>query len=918
MSVLKSRSGAVFLLLLVACVLGSAQGSKVRSTSESIKKEDRDQPKARAEWFQRGRAIPGQRSASLRYRAYQQKLRIRAARPKAATIHPLAPPPTVPLVWKPLGPSPLASDASGTGQQDYNWVSGRATAVAIDRADPSGNTVYVGGAYGGLWKSTNAGPLNPDPASVVWTPLIDDQSTLAVGAIAIQPQLTSLDSSKSVVLVGTGEANSSTDSYYGLGILRSANAGSTWMLIAGDSSGTRSFAGLSFSKIAFSTANPKLAVAAVAGASQGLINGRANPPTANLGLYYSTDAGISWSYANVLDGISSITPSSATSVVYNQAAGLFFAAIRFHGFYSSSDGINWSRLNLQPGFGLGSAACPGSTSNACPIYRGEIAVVGGRNEVYVWYVDRSDNDQGIWKTTNGGASWNQISTTSIAACGDFLDGCGTENGSYNLALAAIPDGTATNLYAGAVNLYKCRITSLSPACDGPDTFLNLTHVYGCAPNLGSIAHVHPAQHAIDVWVSGGKSLMYFANDGGIYRALDGYTGLTSGDCGNANQFDSLNQTLGSMTQFVSFAQHPSDANTLLGGAQGNGSPATAEALTNSGWSNVNSGDGGYSEINPADPSEWFTTNPGVNIERCTLGVSCHAQDFGNDPVVSSATLDGDGGPFYTPYILDPQNSGGMIVGTCRVWRGTALGFGFLPLSNNFDTGSAATCSGNEINLVRSLAAGGPTDSNGFSQVIYAGTDGFGPFAVTIPTAGHIWVTTQASDGPSAWADRTGSINPNHFPVSSIAIDISDGNGMRAYVTLVGFHSPRVWMTPSGGISWFDFTGNLPDAPVNSVLVDHGPDPLSGAIYVGTDVGVFVSGTQTPNWTEVGPASGISGFLPNVPVSALRIFDSGPTKLLRASTYWARDLAIPLEHGARLPSGFPQSQPNCLRIADDNL
>jgi hypothetical protein len=213
--------------------------------------------------------------------------------------------------------------------------------------------------------------------------------------------------------------------------------------------------------------------------------------------------------------------------------------------------------------------------------------------------------------------------------------------------------------------------------------LNLTHAYGCSPNFGSTAHVHPAQHAIDWLVVNGQALMYFANDGGIYRALDGYLGLASGDCGSSNQFDSLNQTLGSMTQFVSFAQHPSDANTLLGGAQGNGSPATSEALVSTKWRNVNSGDGGYTEINPVDPFEWFTSNPGVNIQRCTLGVQCQAQDFDSDPVVSSATLENDVGPFYTPFILDPQNPNQLIVGTCRVWRGATDGTGFIVLSNNF-------------------------------------------------------------------------------------------------------------------------------------------------------------------------------------------------------------------------------------------
>ena len=37
--------------------------------------------------------------------------------------------------WTPLGPAPLASDATGLGVQDYGPVAGRATAVAVDPAD---------------------------------------------------------------------------------------------------------------------------------------------------------------------------------------------------------------------------------------------------------------------------------------------------------------------------------------------------------------------------------------------------------------------------------------------------------------------------------------------------------------------------------------------------------------------------------------------------------------------------------------------------------------------------------------------------------------------------------------------------------------------------------------------------------------
>jgi hypothetical protein len=112
------------------------------------------------------------------------------------------------IVWAPVGPAPLASDATGDGAQDYNWLSGRAISILIDPADTPGNS--------------------------------------------------------NVVLVGTGETNSSGDSYYGLGILRSADAGTAWTPTQSAGTG-QSFLGIGFSKIAFSTAIPNLVVAATAG-----------------------------------------------------------------------------------------------------------------------------------------------------------------------------------------------------------------------------------------------------------------------------------------------------------------------------------------------------------------------------------------------------------------------------------------------------------------------------------------------------------------------------------------------------------------------------------------------------------------------------------------------------------------------------
>ena len=350
------------------------------------------------------------------------------------------------------------------------------------------------GAQGGIWKSTNAATSIAN--NVTWSPLTDDQATLSSGSIAIQPGNSNV--SQSVILVGTGEADSSADSYFGLGILRSADGGNSWTLIPTANNGSLSFSGLGGTRMAFSTAagHTSTVVAAMGATGEGIVDG-ALTSTTYRGLYTSTDAGQTWTYDAILPGGPS-EATSATSVVYNAAAGLFFAALRYHGFYSSPDGLNWTAIANQPGQPglLGPGDCPQNYVTTCPFYRAELSVVSGRNEMYVWFISLDVNnnpvDQGIWQTGNGGTTWSQIQDSGVIICGD-TNGCGVEQGFYDLALLALPDGSATDLYAGAINIYKCSISDVNPACaDTP--FLNLTHAYGCDP-LGAPAHVHPDQHA---------------------------------------------------------------------------------------------------------------------------------------------------------------------------------------------------------------------------------------------------------------------------------------------------------------------------------------------------------------------------------------------------------------------------------------
>ena len=242
-------------------------------------------------------------AAARRARAAQFVAQRKSVRGDARVSHAVAPyAGSLAATWLPLGPLAVASAS-------YGNVTGRVTALAVDANDASGNTVYVGTTGGGVWKSTNAaGPL----AAVSFTALTDTLPvfaanagssvipSLSIGAVAVQP------ASTAVILAGTGDPNDATDSYYGEGILRSADGGLTWTLAQGShdgANGNHSFIGLGSAGFAWSTATPSLVVAALSIAAEGVEVGATNVASIP-GLYYSSDAGVTWQMATLYDGAS--------------------------------------------------------------------------------------------------------------------------------------------------------------------------------------------------------------------------------------------------------------------------------------------------------------------------------------------------------------------------------------------------------------------------------------------------------------------------------------------------------------------------------------------------------------------------------------------------------------------------------------
>ncbi|MGH9588019.1 MAG: choice-of-anchor D domain-containing protein [Acidobacteriaceae bacterium] len=839
--------------------------------------------------------------ARARYRSFARKLAVSD--------------PTLPQ-WEPVGPSQVVTSA-------YGAVTGRVTSIAADPSDPTGNTVYLGTASGGVWKSINAaGPAS----AVAFKPLTDfvysngttgaALPSLSIGAVSVQPVSPGVSP---VLLAGTGEPNDTTASYFGSGILRSTDGGNQWSLITQSSDYNAGalynfqFTGNGFAGFAWGTAadgSPRV-VAAVDRAEQGVEVTAESTNQNILGIYYSTDLGKTWYMATITDpgGIavqSSLTKfipclggarqpcgNAVTSIVWNPVRKVFLAAVRFHGYYQSADGgETWTRLPNQPGVNLTMSMCPTnagySGSQACPIYNGALAVQPVTGDTFALTTDVNNLDQGLWQDACNLASGVCSSTSlNFAQISDAALDAGALNPSqptlipqadYDLYLAAVPSTQAgpsdTLLFAGTADIYKC---DLGAGC----AWRNTTHAESSDCNS---AHVAPAQHAIDA-TFGAAGLLYFGNDGGIWRSIDAVN-QQGNQCASddAAHFQNLNLGFtGSISDVEDIAPDPSNpADMMISlGPLGTAAPLSGAST----WQQVLNGEGDYAAIDPSNPQNWYATSEfGIGINFCANGPDCGVAAFGT-PVISSADVgdDGYGQIIPAPWILDPQDPSKIILGTCRVWRGPASGGVQSPISAMLDGNNGSYCNGNAE--IRSLAASGnPSDASGTPERIYAGMAGLYDGGSTV--AGHVFAQSVSPDGTAAsWVDLSNNLyhfNSNGFDISSIYVDPHSPGGQTVYVTVQGIGSIHAYWSIDGGSTWRNISSGLSDAPANSIVVD--PNDAN-TVYIATDAGVYY--TQNVSSCAQPPTACWSPFgtgLPNVPVTQLSVVNSGSQPALLAATY----------------------------------
>ena len=680
-------------------------------------------------------------------------------------------------VWQQLGPDPITGEQMGELAID---ASGRVTAVAVHPTNP--NIVYIGAAQGGIWKTTDGGNS--------FVPLTDAQASLAVGTIALDP------SNPNTIYVGTGEPHGS-DSYYGLGILKSTNGGQSWQLL-----GSNTFVGLAFANIVVNPSNPNLVYAA-AGFTKTDEN---HPQTGTPGIYRSTNGGQSWELLASACGTNGCASSSALVMPSNNPNTLY-AAFDGYGIYKSTDGgANWDQS-----FGLSVAhdriEVAISPSNPAVLYAGF--------EVY-----RQDGSSfgAVFKSNNSGQSWSQLNSLQYSYCGEQ---CGYDN------ILAVHPTNPNIVLAGGQAVYSGNVPGVDGTVFRTDDGGNS---WSFNSGINEATTVHPDLHAI-AFAPSNPNIVWIGNDGGAYKSSDG-----------GHTWQVRNNDLATL-QFQSVALHPTDPNVFFGGMQDNSKTKT----TNSGqsWVGLDAGDGGFTAIDPFDPRYWYGTRFSsrgqyMQFQRNDQSGTPNADDW---PVLANGIDVNDRVLFYAPLLTDPNTAGRVYWGTHRLYRSNNRGDNWTAISPDLTKGYAISAinvlkgnsnyimTGSADGLVALTKNGGsnwfditsaPLPNRWVADVVMVNEQlfyvAFSGFAANTPgTPGHVF---RSNDGGNSWVDisHTGQNNglPD-IPVLALAVDPDDANVVYAGTDF------GVYQTTNGGQNWVPFNQNLPLVAIFDLAIHKYPN-----------------------------------------------------------------------------------------------
>ncbi len=336
--------------------------------------------------------------------------------------------------------------------------------------------------------------------------------------------------------------------------------------------------------------------------------------------------------------------------------------------------------------------------------------------------------------------------------------------------------------------------------------------------------VHVDNHAVAINPLHPETI-YSGNDGGISVTRDGGASWK-------NLSDGL-----MISQLYRMSVSQQSPEIMIGGLQDNGTIV----YNGTTWTHKTGGDGEACAIHPVNDllqvSSWqygnfyLSNNRGVNF--------------------SFLNITSEDGAWTAPVVFDPNNESNIYFGFKNIYATRDMGSSFVNLTSTSPFSGGAT----------NLAIG---TSN--SDVIYAG---------------DMTKIIRSTDAGATWTAVTGNL-PSTVAITRIAVDPRDP--MRVYITTSGYEADKkVYLSTTGGTTWTNITGDLPNLPANCIAID---TTTPGALFVGTDIGVYYTDSSQTGWTLYGTS------LPNVIINDLHV--NYGNYMLRAATFGRGIWEVPLK------------------------
>jgi hypothetical protein len=811
--------------------------------------------------------------------------------------------------WMPLGPDHALYPDTDL-RNAYNYVpneyiaSGRTTSLAISGDCTARRCrLYVTPSGGGLWRTTDALSGRPH-----WEYLGGSLGINAAGAVAIDKN----DRSGRTIYLGTGEANiCGSGCVAGVGLYKSTDGGDTWT----GPIGKAELSGKGIGDIVVKPGSPKTIYVGTTSALRGMssvcckpLPERRVPDAAKWGLYKSTDGGATWTFIH--NGSANAAECTGSQAEFTNGATcsprgvrhvaldpsnpeIVYASSYARGIWRSPDGgATWTQIkpSLNPAVLQTRAAFDVAR---LPDGRTRMYVNEGNNATNPSVFSRSDD------VAAGTPAFTTLSNPDVASPGYATYNLCTGQCWYD-DFVLTPAGHPDMVYVGGSYSYGENVANHRAVVLSTDAGVTATDMTYDGTDQLHPNGLHPDQH--DIAVNPRNPFQFFeSNDGGVMRSSGSFVNRSTwcddpqralNDAQKTrcrqmlsrvpSEIRGVNDGLSTL-QFLSLSVNPHDSADLQGGTQDNG---TWESGRGSGrWLNTMIGDGGQSGFDIAVRQfrfhNFYDASTEVNFDNGNIA----SWIWTADPINGQP-----GTQFYAPVISDPKVSKTLFAGTAfTAYRTKTAGLGNRTLAEanricNTWTGTFEAVCGDWAELgPNRLTADSWGDRAGGAVAAIERTTADTSTAWSATSTGRVFVSKNVDAEPAssvAWTRIDDDApTPNRFP-SSIYVD--PANGDHAWISYSGFNSNTTarpghvfevtYNAAAGTSSWTDLSSNLGDIPVSDLV----RDDVTGDLYAANDFGVLRRPGGTTTW-----AAAATG-MPNVEVAGLTILPR--ERILYAATH----------------------------------